>query len=736
MASADGAPACWRKIILFFLVSLAVVRTSFSQSLSNTSALPENTEVPISLPLTTDPSVPSGGVTNEASKPISICNSTACKSVEFDIIWNEHHTINPCNNFYEYACGGYYNIREVPQGKNYTDQFLTLQEKYAKNIEDILKGDLSETDSSSLTKAKVLYSDCVDTFTIERTGLLKIREKLDLNGGWPIISRRKEQYSWQNLHKYYDLISETFALYKISIRQNGQSPIISLEVPDFAIPRAKLLNRSQDPYSIAQYVKYIEEAAHALRPSSETNITNNDIATDIFALINFEEELANITEIESSNNGNNQDHPMTLQMWQTLYKTVSRTEVSKVNWIKTVKNLFNLARVKVESSENIVISNMVYFFELANLLDRTPPRTVVNYIHWKFISRVLKYGNTRMQNIGAEFQETFFGIKETGTRSEQCIREHGLTHAVYYELKRKNFSSESNLVAKNIFTTIKSQIIRLIEAATGLDENTKLLVKTKLQNIKELVGYPFWYDNSEALNRYYRKLEILKDDYFNNVLKCKGFTLKRKLKKLRDSTESDWYENINLLNGLQQRYNNNIILPVGILQIPLFNHELPDAINYGAIGSIIGREIFAALDGLLPNVNTNFFTDKFKQYQLIYGKTVPEQDAPNVSDSIATTIGLQAAYKAYLDKVKEDTYVEKRLSILSKMSGEKLFFKAFANAFCKTVRSEFAVYSLDTQQYSASQMKIIDSISSIVGFGEAYKCTVGSPMNPEKKYSL
>ncbi|XP_012281297.2 endothelin-converting enzyme 1 [Orussus abietinus] len=215
------------------------------------------------------------------------------------------------------------------------------------------------------------------------------------------------------------------------------------------------------------------------------------------------------------------------------------------------------------------------------------------------------------------------------------------------------------------------------------------------------------------------------------------------------------------VNAFNQRKLNLISILAGIIDWPYYLPEMPDSMQYGALGATIGHELSHAFDtdGVhmdylgeraqiwSPEAYRTFeskahcFIDQFNAYQYteleVLGRVEFANGATTCDENMADSAGVIASFEAFKRSSRKREKGFKTLHGLQNFTSEQLFFLAFANVRCAFTSPYYLSYLIQFRQsHSFPRLRVIGSLSNMKEFSEAFKCPKGSPMNPDTKCVL
>ncbi|XP_036145439.1 endothelin-converting enzyme 1 [Monomorium pharaonis] len=509
----------------------------------------------------------------------------------------------------------------------------------------------------------------------------------------------------------------------------------------------------EDDYA-KQYTNYISKVGHAIAKARGVEVSEEHMNKDIQDMIKFQAKLFEITTDPG------QDKDMTLNDFQKWYnKKKPKTVNSVINWIYKIGKLFDEAQVHVDGNLNLRIRSPNYFANLAVLLDETSSRTIVNYIHWNFLSRIIRTTTSEMKKLYFAWEDKqknndtkIFGVS---VRWFKCTQEVEMSDILSYEYVRNHFSDEITTTALDMMDDIQKEMEYQIKESDWMDENAKNIILAKLVNMKKTVGYPEWYKNNTIVKQYYQGL-IIGNSYYENTLSYNRYTkwkgLRRLIKKKNDKNDKMRIIPIRVNAGFSS-YSNSIELSAAIFQSPFFAYDRPRAINYGIVGTIIGHEVNHGFDddGYEYDKNGNIvewspamaeafgkkrecFVEQFNNYSILKKSIYIIKDYGNqtAGDNIADTMGLEAAFRAYQRREREYGKTNTVLLGQENITNDQLFFLSYANIWCDA-ETNGTLDKAKSDEHSTSRLRVIGTLSNSVDFAKAYNCPLGSAMNPEKK---
>ena len=287
---------------------------------------------------------------------------------------------------------------------------------------------------------------------------------------------------------------------------------------------------------------------------------------------------------------------------------------------------------------------------------------------------------------------------------------------------------------------IERQMGNDIQSLSWMSEKTKSEAILKLHAVTNKIGYPDkWRD--------YSSVDVIADDYFGNWYRANEFESKRQRDKIGKPVDrSEWGMTPPTVNAYYNPLENNINFPAGILQPPFYSNEANDAVNYGAVGVVIGHELTHGFDdqgrqfdkdGNLKDWWQKSDGHKFEKLADCivneYGGFSPVPGVElngklTLGENTADNGGIRLAYMALLDDL-----AKKSIPLDTKQDGysqTQQFFLGFAQVWCENVRPEQARLSAQTNPHSPGKFRTNGVVTNMPQFGEAFGCKVGDKMYP------
>jgi predicted metalloendopeptidase len=386
----------------------------------------------------------------------------------------------------------------------------------------------------------------------------------------------------------------------------------------------------------------------------------------------------------------------------------------------------------------VVVSQPSYLKGFNEVLKATPLSTWQAYFQWQLLHAAAPYLSKAYVDENFAFYGTVLsGVTEMQPRWKRGVNavEGALGEAVgklyvdqYFPAERK---ARMDALVKNLLAAYKQSIDKI----DWMSPATKKQAQIKLSKFTTKIGYPNkWRD--------YGALTVSPDDLVGNIVHAHAFEYDRQLNKLGKPIDRDeWDMTPQTINAYYNPELNEIVFPAAILQPPFFDAAADDAVNYGAIGAVIGHEISHGFDdqgaqydgdGNLRDwwtkadhknfaAKTKQLVDQYNAFSPIKGYYV--NGALTLGENIADNSGIAIAYKAYHLSLNG-----KPAPVLDGFTGDQRFYIGFAQVWRMKMREAQQLVRLKTDPHSPGQFRANGPMRNQPGFYDAFGVKPGDKM--------
>jgi putative endopeptidase len=401
----------------------------------------------------------------------------------------------------------------------------------------------------------------------------------------------------------------------------------------------------------------------------------------------------------------------------------------------------------VSGAPQFIVSDNTAIKALAALYEKTPLETLKTWQRFKVASQAGPYMSKRFVDSQFEFAKVLTGVKQLRPRWRRGIdqvdgRLGELLGQTYVE---RYFPASSKAMMEELVANLKKAAAVRIKSNSWMGDSTKQAALAKLDKMQVMVGYPEKF-------RDYSKLEMKADDLYGNVKRSAAFEWDYQLSELgKPVDKKKWAMSPATVNAYNAGLENKIVFPAGILQAPYFDPQADAAVNYGAIGSVIGHEIMHGFDdegrkidatGAVRDWWTPADAERFKALTAELDKQYSSYEAaPGVfvngeftmGENIGDMSGLEVAYEAY-----KMSLGGKPAPVIDGLTGDQRFFLAFAQGWRGEQREDAIKTQVATDPHSPRRFRIIGPLRNLDAWYAAFDVGPDSKfyIPPEKRVRI
>ncbi|XP_037108417.1 endothelin-converting enzyme 1 [Syngnathus acus] len=672
-----------------------------------------------------------------------VCLTEPCVSVASAVMSALDRSVDPCHDFYTFACGGWMKNNPLPEGKSRWGSFSALWERNIIVMKQLLENTTMKGLSRAEEKAQRYYQACMNETEIEQLGAKPLQRLITQLGGWALTGPW-DKTNFQEVLRAVSANYRTspfFTVFVSTDSKNSSTNIIQVDQSSLGLPsRDYYLNKTANEKYLVAYQNFLVELGVLLGGSKETS------RLLMGEILDFETALANITvPLEARRDEELIYHKMEAKDLKSL--------APAIDWIPYLNEVF--APVPINESEPVVVYAKEYLQNVSDLITNTNKSLLNNYMVMKVVRKMASVLDQRFQDAEQRFLEVMYGTKKSCTpRWKMCVSDtdSGLGFALGAMFVKATFTEDSKDIAEDMVSDIKRAFEDSLEYVSWMDSDTKKAAKEKADAIYNMVGYPEFIMNDTKLDKVFNDFEVVSDLYFQNVMQYYNFSARVTADQLRKApNRNQWSMTPPTVNAYYNPTKNEIVLPAGILQMPFYSRHWPKALNFGGIGVVMGHELTHGFDdqgrefdkdGNLRSWWKNSSVEAFKKHTQCmveqYGNYSINQETLNghhtLGENIADNGGLKAAYEAYVNWIRRNGE-EATLPALG-MTNHQLFFVGFAQVWCAVRTPESSHEGVITDSHSPPRFRVIGTVSNSHEFSKHFGCKANAPMNPKQKCTL
>nr|XP_054955045.1 membrane metallo-endopeptidase-like 1 isoform X8 [Pan paniscus] len=685
----------------------------------------------------------------EAQEVSEVCTTPGCVMAAARILQNMDPTTEPCDDFYQFACGGWLRRHVIPETNSRYSIFDALRDE----LEIILKAVLENSTAKArpaVEKARTLYRSCMNQSVIEKRGSQPLLDILEVVGGWPVATDRwNETVGASSSTSSSGMTTRTPAGTSSTYEPRRWAGI---DQPTLGMPsRDYYFNGGRNRKVREAYLQFMVSVATMLREDANLPRDSCLVQEDMAQVLELETQLAKATVPQEERHD-----VIALYHRMGLEELQSQFGLKGFNWTLFIQTVLSSVKIKLLPDEEVVVYGIPYLQNLENIIDTYSARTIQNYLVWRLVLDRIGSLSQRFKDTRVNYRKALFGTMVEEVRWRECVGyvNSNMENAVGSLYVREAFPGDSKSMVRELIDKVRTVFVETLDELGWMDEESKKKAQEKAMSIREQIGHPDYIleETNRRLDEEYSNLNFSEDLYFENSLQNLKVGAQRSLRKLREKVDPNlWIIGAAVVNAFYSPNRNQIVFPAGILQPPFFSKEQPQALNFGGIGMVIGHEITHGFDdngrnfdknGNMMDWWSNFSTQHFREqsecmiYQ--YGNYSWDlADEQNVNgfntlgENIADNGGVRQAYKAYLKWMAEGGK-DQQLPGLD-LTHEQLFFINYAQVWCGSYRPEFAVQSIKTDVHSPLKYRVLGSLQNLAAFADTFHCARGTPMHPKER---
>jgi putative endopeptidase len=626
-------------------------------------------------------------------------------------------SVKPQDDFYRYVNGTWLKTFEIPADKSNYGAFTKLYDEAQVNLRKIIEESAAANAAEGTEEQKVgdFYASYMDSTLIEKLGLEPLKGEIQR------IESVKSKNDLQKLMSHFQTIGISVPFFYFINQDQKQSDkyIGYLYQSGINLPDRDYYFKQDDKFKEIRhkYIKYIEDLLSLAGIENAVQKANTimDLETQI--------AKAHWTNVE------NRDRDKTYNK----YKTVDfEKETSNFKWQEY------LSDAMIKENNEIVVYQPSYFKVLGKLFKSESLDTWKIYFTYYLLSDLAPRLNKDFVDLNFEFfSKTLNGIEKNRPRWKRAVSatEGSLGEVVGQVYVKKHFKPEAKARMVELVENLRKAYRARIEQLEWMSPETKKEALVKLSKFKAKIGYPDkWKD--------YSKLVVKKDDLIGNTFRSNRAEYDREIAKLGKPIDRDeWFMTPQTVNAYYNPPMNEVVFPAAILQPPFFNMEADDAVNYGAIGAVIGHEMTHGFDdqgrksdgeGNLRDWWTEEDANRFMERAQVmidqYDGYVPVDTLHvngklTLGENIADFGGMTISYNAYKMSLNG-----KESPKIDGFTGEQRFFIGNAQIWARLFRDEALRQRVLTDPHSPSEYRCNGIVSNMPEFYAAFDVKETDPM--------
>ena len=620
---------------------------------------------------------------------------------------------DPRADFYSYAAGKWLLANPAPPKDR--PVWNCFGELYDRNLSQLRKiaEDCSGGQQKSQDQASGMvgnfYSSAMDTARIEKLGFKPIEDLL------LSISDAKSRSDISRLIPLLHMsgVDAFFSSSAYPDQKDSGTYIFYIEQGGLSLP-------DRDYYLSPKFSKLRDEyREHIAKMFMLNGVSAQQAAINADSVLDIEASLARAsrTRVELRDPEKNYNRVGTSRL-ESRYKSIAFSEY--------------LPEMGVRPCRHVIVGQPEFMNHLDSELNGRDVEQLKAYLSWKVIHAYAPFLHSDADSENFKM----FGVKIKGQQEQQPrwkraigIIDGSIGEALGKIYVERHFDSAANLEAREMVTDIIAAFREKLRRTEWMSEETRAKALDKLDRLNVKIGHP-------AKFRDYSGLEIRPDEYVGNIRRSIAFETRRENARVGKPVDrSEWEMTPPTVNAYYSPTENEIVFPAGILQPPMFDHLADPAVNYGAIGAIIGHEITHGFDdnGRLYGADGNLhewwtardraeFKKKAESVARLYGK---QEVLPGtflngeltLGENIADMGGIKVAYDALQRRLAKDPQANRTIDGLTQ---SQRFFIAYSQSWREVITKEELMRRITTDPHSPAKYRATLPVANDPDFDNAF----------------
>ncbi|XP_013888080.1 endothelin-converting enzyme 2, partial [Austrofundulus limnaeus] len=436
------------------------------------------------------------GLGSSSDSGRGLCLSPTCITVTSQIMEAMDRSADPCQDFYQFSCGGWIRKNPLPQGHPRWDTSDVLWEQNQALLKHLLENKTFIGSSEAERKTQSYYLSCLNTQRIEDLGAQPLVDLITKIGGWNVTG----PWGKDNFMEVLKMVSGRFGaqpFFSVQVSsdlKNSNSNVIQVDQSGLFLPsRDYYLNKTANDKVLVAYLDYLVELGTLL--GGEKNSTRLQMQQ----ILEFETALANITVPEDQRRDDEKIyHKTTISEMQML--------APAVDWLDFLT--FFLSPLDLNKTEPVVLYAREYLQLVSELINKTDKSLLNNYMMWTLVQKSVATLDQRFENAHDKLWESLYGTKKQQSctpRWQTCIEktDETLGFALGALFIKASFDNHSKAIAEEMINEIRSEFKQSLDRLSWMDDETRQAAKDKADAVYDMIGYPEFILDQKKLDDYY-----------------------------------------------------------------------------------------------------------------------------------------------------------------------------------------------------------------------------------------
>jgi putative endopeptidase len=651
-------------------------------------------------------------------------SSSSTKPASGFSIDNIDKSVDPCLDFYQFACGNWIKNSEIPADRAAWQSFSELDESNLQIEKGILEKAASGASQNPIDqKIGDMYGSCMDEKAVDARGIEPLKPELERVAA----AKDKQGLIDELAHLHMVGGSSLFSFYSNSDLHNADQVIAYIDQGGLSLP--------DRDYYVKDDADKVEMRKHLIEYATElftlAGQTRQQAASSAQQVLLVETLLAaDSMDRTKRRDPKNRDHKMT------------RDEVVALAPDFYLNRYFTAVGAPNFNALNVV--NPDFFRQVNGVVASLPLDSLKTYVTWHVLRSAAPWLSQPFVDANFKMRQALTGQKQIQDRWKRCVDlvDASLGEALGQRYVELTFGAEGKQRMLKMVDALEKSLDEDIQGLSWMSDDTKKQAKVKLQAIRNKIGYPDqWRD--------YSSIVVKRDDLLGNVVRTTEFEAKRQIAKIdKPLDRKEWGMTPPTVNAYYSGSFNEIVFPAGILQPPFFDKTMDDAVNLGGIGLVIGHELthgfddqgrkfdpqgnlrdwWTEQDGKEFEKRVSCVADEYSNFVAV--DTMKLNGRLTLGENTADNGGARIALAA-LEHMIADDKTGKEGQKIDGYTPEQRFFLGFGRVWCEKQRPEFLRMQVSTNPHSPGKYRVNGVVQNMPEFQKARGCKTGQAMVAE-----
>nr|XP_023423305.1 kell blood group glycoprotein [Cavia porcellus] len=659
------------------------------------------------------------------------CETSVCLDLLNYYMASGNSSAAPCTNFFSFTCG---------EPGEINNSFHALEDENKNLLRRLLSREAGGQGHWEIAeeeeKAFQFYSSCMDIDAIEAAGTGPLQQVIEALGGWNISSK----WTFSDFNQTLALLMsqyDYFPFFRAYLRTHPSppyAPVIQIDRPEFEVPLKQEQEQKIYAQVIREYLAYLQKLGILLGGDPEK------VQQHAFLSISITSRLFEYLRLlEQRQSQDKLFHVLTIDQLQEM--------APAIDWLSCLQETFK--PMSLSPSQALVVHDLDYLRNMSQLIqeEMLKHRDVLqSHMILGLVETLTPALDSKFREARRELSQKLQKLTEqplmpAHPRWKKCVEHTGSffkpTLAALYV--KEAFGPSTQNAAIKLFTEIKDALIARLKKLPWISEKSRKEAQDRVTKLQVKMGPLDWVLKPELARQEYQDIQ-LGPSFLQSFLSCVRSLRARNVQSfLQPLSHHRWQVSPWGVKPYYSIPDHVVVFPAGLLQPPFFHTGYPRAVNFGAMGSIMAREVLhifyqLLLPGGCPACDTHALQEALLCLEHHYAALLlPGRTSLNGSqtflENAADVGGLAIALQAYNERLLK--YRGETTLPNQHLSPRQLFFQSYAQTMCREPNPQ------DSQDiHRHPSLRVNGPLSSIPAFARYFGCSHGTLMNPSRRCQL